>query len=156
MPAASLYLDVDPDTLEIAGVESRLERVPIATNLRIAELETRLHEESLAAGVVEGAHGEDLLVLWRMAKKLRAARGAGEEKSEKLDYTFRVDGGRVAIEPRRRGTPIDVLVSELMIHVNATWGRMLAERGHSPRSTATSGASRRAWRWSRARTNGWA
>ena len=78
---------------------------------------------------VEGAHGEDLLLLWRLAKKLRAARGAGEEKSEKLDYTFRVEGGRVAIEPRRRGTPIDVLVSELMIHVNATWGRMLAEAG---------------------------
>ena len=125
--AASLYLDVDPDTLEIAGTESRLERVAIATNLRIAELETRLHEESLAAGVVEGAHGEDLVLLWRLARKLRAARGAGEEKSEKLDYTFRVEGGRVAIEPRRRGTPIDVLVSELMIHVNATWGRVLAE-----------------------------
>ena len=129
VPAASLYLDVDPDTLDITGVESRLERVPIATNLRIAELETRLHEESLAAGMVEGAHGEDLLLLWRLAMKLRAARGAGEQKSEKLDYTFRVDGGRVAIEPRRRGTPIDVLVSELMIHVNATWGRMLAEAG---------------------------
>jgi len=125
--AASLYLDVDPDSLEIAGTESRLERVAIATNLRIAELETRLHEESLAAGVVEGPHGEDLVLLWRLARKLRAARGAGEEKSEKLDYTFRVEGGRVAIEPRRRGTPIDVLVSELMIHVNATWGRALAD-----------------------------
>jgi exoribonuclease II len=129
VPAASLYLDVDPDTLEVKGVESRLERVAIATNLRIAELETRLNEESLAAGRVEGAHGEDLHLLWRIARKLRAARGAGEEKSEKLDYTFRVEGGRVAIEPRRRGTPIDILVSELMIHVNATWGRKLAEAG---------------------------
>jgi exoribonuclease-2 len=35
----------------------------------------------------------------------------------------------VAIEPRRRGTPIDVLVSELMIHLNATWGRLLAQAG---------------------------
>ena len=128
--AASLYLELDPDTLDIVRTDSRLERVAIATNLRIAELETRLHEESLAAGVVEGAHGEDLLLLWRLARKLRAARGAGDDKSEKLDYTFRVEGGRVAIEPRRRGTPIDVLVSELMIHVNATWGRMLAEAGY--------------------------
>lgn len=127
--AASLYLDVDADTLEIAGTHSRLERVPIATNLRIAELETRLNEESLAAGRVDGAHGGDLHLLWRLARKLRAARGAGEERGEKLDYTFRVEGGRVAIEPRRRGTPIDVLVSELMIHVNATWGRALAEAG---------------------------
>jgi exoribonuclease-2 len=127
--AASLYLDLDPDTLAIVASESRLERVAIATNLRIAELETRLNEDSLAAGLVEGTHGEDLLVLWRLAKKLRAARGAGEEKSERLDYTFRVEGGRVAIEPRRRGTPIDVLVSELMIHLNATWGRLLAQAG---------------------------
>jgi exoribonuclease II len=129
VPSASLYLDLDPDTLEVVATESRIERVAIATNLRIAELETRLHEESLAAGVVEGAHGEDLLLLWRLARKLRAARGAGDEKSEKLDYTFRVEGGRVAIEPRARGTPIDVLVSELMIHLNATWGRLLAQAG---------------------------
>jgi len=125
--AASLYLDLDPDTLVIAGSQSRLELVPIATNLRIAELETRLHAESLAAGTVEGEHGEDLVLLWRLACKLRAGRGAGEEKSEKLDYTFRVEAGRVTIEPRRRGTPIDLLVSELMIHVNATWGRALAD-----------------------------
>lgn len=129
VPSASLYLDLDADTLEIAGTSSRLERVAIATNLRIAELETRLHEESLAAGRIDGAHGEDLLLLWRLAKALRAARGATQEKGEKLDYTFRVEDGRVAIEPRRRGTPIDVLVSELMIHVNSTWGRMLAEAG---------------------------
>jgi len=137
--AVSLYLDVDRDTLAITATESRLELVAIASNLRIAELEQRLHEESLAAGSVEGAHGEDLLLLWRLAKKLRAARGAGEDvvdagagkpKIEKLDYTFRVEGGRIAIEPRRRGTPIDVLVSEFMIHLNATWGRMLADAGY--------------------------
>ncbi len=128
--AASLYLELDPDTLDILATDSRLERVAIATNLRIAELETRLNEESLAAGRVEGSHGEDLVLLWRVARKLRAARGAGEEKGERLDYNFRVEGGRVAIEPRRRGTPIDVLVSELMIHVNSTWGRALAEAGY--------------------------
>jgi exoribonuclease-2 len=128
--AASLYLELDPDSLEILATDSRLERVAIATNLRIAELETRLNEESLAAGRVEGSHGEDLVLLWRLARTLRAARGAGEEKGERLDYTFRVEGGRVAIEPRRRGTPIDVLVSELMIHVNSTWGRALAEAGY--------------------------
>ena len=30
---------------------------------------------------------------------------------------------------RLRGTPIDKLVSELMIYVNSTWGRQLAESG---------------------------
>jgi exoribonuclease-2 len=36
----------------------------------------------------------------------------------------------VAIEQRHRGTPVDTLVSELMIHVNASWGKWLAERGY--------------------------
>jgi exoribonuclease-2 len=98
--------------------------------LRLAELDTRLNEETVSAGRVEGAHGDSLLFLWKLAKFLRAARGAGEEKGDRLDYTFRVADGRVKIEPRRRGTPVDLLVSELMIHVNATWGRMLADRGY--------------------------
>jgi len=61
---------------------------------------------------------------------LKAKRGAGEEKSDRLDYTFRVVEGRVAIVPRRRGSPVDTLVSELMIVLNSTWGKQLAERGY--------------------------
>jgi exoribonuclease-2 len=129
VPAVSLYLTLDAATLDIVASDSRLEAVEIAENLRIGELERRLNEEAIAAGRVEGAHGADLLLLWRLAAKLRAARGAGEEKGDRLDYTIRVTGDRVSIEPRRRGTPIDVLVSELMIHVNATWGRLLADQG---------------------------
>jgi exoribonuclease-2 len=45
-----------------------------------------------------------------------------------VDYVFRVAAGRVAIEPRRRGAPLDKLVAELMILANATWGELLAER----------------------------
>jgi exoribonuclease-2 len=129
VPAASLYLDVDPVSLEVRGSDSRLEWVTIADNLRLAELDTRLNETSVAAGRVEGVHGEDLFTLWRLAKFLKAARGAGDEKAERPDYTIRVAQGRVSIESRRRGTPVDTLVSELMIHVNSTWGKLLAERG---------------------------
>ena len=107
-----------------------MERVRIADNLRLSDLDVRMDEAAVSAGAIEGVHGADLLLLWKLAKFLRAARGAGEEKSERLDYTFRVADGRVAIVPRRRGTPVDLLVSELMIHVNATWGRMLADRGY--------------------------
>jgi exoribonuclease II len=130
VPAASLYLTVDPTSLEVLASESRLEAVSIASNLRLADLDQRMGEEAIAAGRIEGAHGEDLLALWKLAKFLRARRGAGEEKGDRLDYTFRVAAGRVSIEPRRRGTPVDTLVSELMIHVNSTWGKWLAERGY--------------------------
>jgi exoribonuclease-2 len=37
--------------------------------------------------------------------------------------------GRARIAPRPRGSPLDKLVSELMIHVNATWGQLLARAG---------------------------
>jgi exoribonuclease-2 len=130
VPAASLYLVVDPETLEVVASESRLEVVPIAANLRLSDLDTRLTEDAVVAGKVEGPHGEDLFALWKLAKFLRARRGAADEKGDRLDYTFRVAAGRVSIEPRRRGTPVDTLVSELMIHVNSTWGKWLAERGY--------------------------
>ncbi|APV49256.1 hypothetical protein BWI17_05905 [Betaproteobacteria bacterium GR16-43] len=129
VPAASLYLTVDAATHEVLATESRLDRVQIASNLRIGELESRLNEEAVAAGRVEGEHGEDLLLLYRIAARLRATRGAAEEKGDRADYTIRVADGRVSIETRRRGTPIDMLVAELMIHVNATWGRLLADQG---------------------------
>src|SRR4029450_7974435 len=35
--------------------------------------------------------------------------------------------GKVAIVPRPRGSPQDKLVAELMIFVNSTWGRLLAD-----------------------------
>jgi exoribonuclease II len=35
----------------------------------------------------------------------------------------------VTIVPRPRGSPLDKLVAELMIHVNSTWGREIAQRG---------------------------
>jgi exoribonuclease-2 len=127
--AASLYVEVDPATLDVLAVESSFERVPIAVNLRIAELESRLNAEAVAAGRIEGAHGEDLFFLWRLARRWKTDRGAGEEKNDRPDYTFRVSEGRVAIEPRQRGTPIDTLVSEMMIRVNSTWGKLLADRG---------------------------
>ena len=126
---ASLYLTVDPASMEVRRTDSRLEWIVISDNLRLAELDTRLNDAAVAAGRVEGAHGEELYALWRLARALKVLRGAGEERSDRLDYTIRVVAGRVAIEPRRRGTPVDTLVAELMIHVNSAWGKLLAERG---------------------------
>ena len=130
-PAASLYLTVDAASFAILGAESRLERVAIAANLHLADLDRRMNAASVAAGRIEGAWGEELMALWRFAQRLRAARGAAEERPDRLDYTFRVEGGRVSIEPRPRGTPVDTVVAELMIHTNATWGKLLAERGYA-------------------------
>ena len=127
--AASLYLVVNPASMEVEESDSRLERVHIADNLRLAELDLRLNDDTVASGKVEGPHGDELFALWRLAKVLKALRGAGDERNDRPDYNIRVVDGRVSIETRRRGTPVDTLVAELMIHVNSTWGKLLAERG---------------------------
>jgi exoribonuclease-2 len=129
VPAASLYLTVDAVSHEVQEVESRLDAVEIADNLRLADLDSRLNEETVAAGKIEGPHGADLLDLWKLARVLKALRGAADERPDRLDYNIRVADGRVSIEPRKRGTPVDMLVAELMIHVNSTWGKLLADRG---------------------------
>jgi exoribonuclease-2 len=131
IPAASLYLTVDATSHEVRAAESRLEWVPIAENLRLEALDARLNADSVAAGHIEGAHGEELMHLYKLARNLKVLRGAGDEKPDRLDYTIRVHEGRVTIVPRARGTPVDMLVSELMIHVNSTWGKQLAQSGYA-------------------------
>jgi exoribonuclease-2 len=70
--------------------------------------------------------------LWQFAQQLEAARGkADQEVGQRAEYNFYVDGERVRIVERGRGTPVDKVVSELMIFVNAEWGRQLSEAGYA-------------------------
>lgn len=126
-PALSLYLDVSTHDFAIRARHSRLERVRIAANLRYPELE-RLNRAFVAGEQVGVALEEDLRLLWRFAEALERSRGKPSTNSNALDYVFRVADGRVRIERRLRGVPLDKLVSELMIVSNSTWGEYLAER----------------------------
>ena len=128
-PALSFYLEVAPD-FSIAARATRVERVPVAENLRHHALEETLNEDALAAGRVDHPRGEALTLLWRLARALGGARrGETAEQEQRPEYGFYVEGDRVRIIPRRRGTPIDKIVSELMIQVNSAWGRELAANG---------------------------
>jgi exoribonuclease-2 len=49
--------------------------------------------------------------------------------NEKIDYSFEINNDHVTIVERRRGSPIDKVVSELMIYVNTEWGKQLADAG---------------------------
>ena len=60
------------------------------------------------------------------AAVLEAGRGKADTV-DRLDYNFKLDGERISIVPRKRGSPIDKVVSELMIFANAHWGGWLAE-----------------------------
>jgi exoribonuclease-2 len=125
-PALSLYVEVAPDGTPLRHA-TRLERVPIAANLRLDAIGERFAE---AAAPGEPEWTDELRMLWRVAQQLEAARGKPE--TPRTDYSFRVDWtmapeGRVTILPRRRGSPLDKLVAELMIYVNSTWGKLLAD-----------------------------
>ncbi|MEP7061329.1 MAG: RNB domain-containing ribonuclease [Betaproteobacteria bacterium] len=126
-PALSLYIETDASGTPVAQ-RTAVNRVPVVENLRLDAI-----DDAFAASARGDEPGRtvQMRVLWMLAKKLSAARGRPEV--ERVDYSFYVDwevpDGRVSIVTRARGSPLDKLVSELMIHVNNTWGRLLADAG---------------------------
>jgi exoribonuclease II len=127
-PALSMYLEVEGATLAILSSTSRVERIHIADNLRHDTLEPLFNEETLAAGKLDYPYAEELKLLWEFAHKLEAARGkSADTQIAQLDYNFYVENDRVTISVRRRGSPIDKVVAELMILVNSEWGKLLAD-----------------------------
>ena len=130
-PACSLYLDLRGDGLEIEKRETRVERVPIARNLRhheVAPLDLAFEEGTARDDI---PYARELATLWRFAVALEKARGKPAKAGERPDYNFAISGrgdqARVTITERRRGTPLDKLVAELMISVNSSWGKLLDE-----------------------------
>ena len=126
-PVVSMYLTINPD-FEIVGTHSVAERIMIAANLRHDTLERDFNEASLGIEGTDYPFRRELNVLWHLANRLEAKRGKAD-KGGQIDYVFRVEGEHVSIAPRPRGTPIDRVVSELMILVNTEWGRELAADG---------------------------
>lgn len=132
-PACSLYLDVRADDLTIENRTTRLERVPVARNLRHHEVEPLDAAFQQGTGRDDIPFSRELESLWRFALGLEKARGKPAKGPERPDYSFAVEGSgdaaRVAITERRRGTPLDKLVAELMITVNSSWGKLLDDNG---------------------------
>ena len=139
VPAVSLYLDVVAD-YRVLGQETRLERVPVVANLRHHDIEPVFNAETLASGLGEFAWRDELLMLWELAQVLEAGRGKPSDNATRKDYAFTVDwdgmprggageAGVVTIAERPRGSPLDVLVAELMIVANSTWGALLRDAG---------------------------
>ena len=129
-PALSLYLELGPD-YAVRGSSSRVERVPVVANLRHHDIEPLFNEETLAAGGPDFEYRRELTLLWEFAGVLEAGRGKPAANQLNTEYGFFVDWstpeGRIDIVERRRGSPLDKLVAELMIAANATWGKLLAE-----------------------------
>ncbi|WP_250484143.1 ribonuclease catalytic domain-containing protein [Caballeronia sp. GaOx3] len=135
-PALSLYIIVNRETQEIVATETRAERVFVKSNLRHNHLDAFVTEESLAAGTGDYAHKADIAVLWPLAQALfekrqqaRASYGLKREVQRNNDFNFYVDGEHITITPRRRGSPLDLIVAELAILANSSWGAFLDDHG---------------------------
>jgi exoribonuclease-2 len=128
-PAVSLYLDVDSENFAIENRHTRIERVPIAANLRHQSI-AALDDAFLAGEIpADTPYAHELHTLWQIALALEAARGKNSVAQDRSDYAFVVEDDHVTIVERRRGTPLDKLVAELMIAVNSAWGKLLDENG---------------------------
>ena len=134
-PALSLYLTVTPE-FEITAHESCIENVPIVANLRHHDIEPLFNETTLAAGLADFPFAAELSTLWQLACACEGRRGKPSARQGNNDYNFTILGNladpencRVEITERKRGSPLDKLVAELMIVANSTWGGLLAEHG---------------------------
>lgn len=124
-PVLSLYLYIAND-LKITQRDSKLERIKIAVNLRHDTLEPYFNEQYLTENSGH-VYWEQLLFLFNLSESLEKARGKYDPaKLPQIDYNFYVNDGLVSILGRRRGSPMDKLVAELMIEANNQWGALLA------------------------------
>ena len=127
-PAVSIYFDVDGE-FNIGEPTCKIEAVNIAENLRIQTIEPHFNAETGLdeAGEMMFAHHQDLIWFHQFAVALQKARGKYEpDRAPQYDYSIELDEeGKVSVVRRERGSPIDMLVSEMMILANSTWAQML-------------------------------
>lgn len=104
-------------------------------NLRHHDIEPLFNEQTLAAGLSDFPFRDELKTLWQLANACEGRRGKPSAMQGINDYNFSIEGDRadpescrVDISERKRGSPLDKLVAELMIVANSTWGGLLAEK----------------------------
>ena len=126
--------------------ETRLERVPIAANLRHDQLERVDHRgdgcrPGRSRGRAErGAAARAAVVPVPAGQAAEGAARGGARQARELQPArlqlpprsattapSRAGDEQVQIAPRQRGAPLDLIVAEAMILANSTWGGWLAE-----------------------------
>ena len=123
-PVVSLYVELDSE-FAVIRCTTKLELLTVRQNLNIEELEEHFDSDSCVKLADSVAGGLDLHTLYRIANKLRIARGEKESHHHRREFSFRVFGDSVTIKQRKRGSAIDVIVSELMIFANTHWAKQL-------------------------------
>ena len=133
VPAFSIYFDVDAEW-RLSEPVSRIEMVPIAANLRIQHIEPFFNSET---GTGSADHPQfpyhaECLYLLQLAYEQQKKRDRLDDPAAPKKYDYSIDfdeNGKVVIVRRERGSPIDTLVSEMMILANTAWAEMLHNHG---------------------------
>jgi exoribonuclease-2 len=120
----------------VISTETKVEAVPMASNLRHNDLDALVTEDNLANDAGEYPHKADIAQLWKWALVLEQGRmvkresfGMKPEQNNRVDFNFYVEDDVVSIVRRKRGAPLDKIVAELMIFANSTWGKLMADHG---------------------------
>ncbi|WP_037586555.1 ribonuclease catalytic domain-containing protein [Stenoxybacter acetivorans] len=127
-PAVSLYAEVDV-AYQIISLRHAVETVYISENLRIQAIETTFQPQQARENTEAFVHQHEMNWLYDFAIAQQKARGKYDpERIPQFDYSIDLgDNDEVHISVRERGSPIDTLVSEMMILANSTWAKMLAD-----------------------------
>lgn len=136
VPCVSLYVTVDDETFGVEKTETRIERVVVKRNLRYDKIESNVTEEAIQSGNLGIEFSDEICWLWHFAKKLQKDREEVRGRPEpvgRVDWFFALEGegedAIIRVKGRRRGAPLDLVVAELMIFANSTWGLWLEEHG---------------------------
>lgn len=132
-PSVSLYADVDSEGV-VQEAHTKIEAVWIEKNLRLQEIEPLFNENVgtvLGAGETEAfPFQRGLGTLLALAKKRQALRGQLPAVVKQFDYFIILDDpAQVRIGRRERNSPLDTVVSEMMILANSFWAEMLDKAG---------------------------
>ncbi|MFZ6752261.1 ribonuclease catalytic domain-containing protein [Undibacterium sp. Dicai25W] len=135
-PALSLYATINTDDWSVIATETKVEAIPMASNLRHNDLDALVTEENLANNAGEYPHKTEIAHIWKWALELEKGRmakresfGMKPEQTNRVDFNFYVEDDVVSIVRRKRGAPLDKMVAELMIFANSTWGKLMADHG---------------------------
>jgi len=151
-PALSLYATVDTADWSVEATETRVEAVPMASNLRHNELDALVTEATLDSGAGDYPHKAELAVLWQWAQVLEQGRmakregfGLKPEQTNRVDFNFYVEDDVVSVVRRKRGAPLDKIVAELMIFANSSWGKLMHDHVVPGIYRAQGGGSGNGW-----------
>ncbi|ULJ62612.1 RNB domain-containing ribonuclease [Wielerella bovis] len=132
VPAFSIYFDVDAD-FQLSEPVSKIELVPIAANLRIQNIEPHFNSDTGvgSADNPQFPYHAECLYLLDLAQALQKQRDRLPDPTLPKKYDYGIDfdeNNKVIITRRERGSPIDTLVSEMMILANTSWAKLLHEQ----------------------------